>query len=55
MKKYIEPAYEVDCLETADIILASITIEDLGEATIGNITGKKGVATMDFNDLLAMR
>ena len=41
MRKYEKPSYETEMLEANDIIMASI--EDAGEATLGNITGEKAI------------
>lgn len=51
MKKYVTPLYEAQIVETKDIILAS-EIKDAGEATVGEITGKKGVFESLFTSIL---
>lgn len=50
MKKYIAPSYEVQNVETNDIILAS-AIKDAGEGTVGDITGSKGVFESSFTSI----
>ncbi len=51
MKKYITPTYETQIVETNDIVLTSV-IKDGGEATVGNITGNKGIFESLFSNLI---
>ena len=51
MKKYIAPAYDMQAVETEDILLTSPIIKDEGEATLGSVTGYKGSFSTDFNSL----
>ncbi|MBQ7225200.1 MAG: hypothetical protein IJX02_01205 [Clostridia bacterium] len=51
MKKYIEPAYIVEGVETKDVILSS-SIKDAGEATVGTVTGDKGIFETLFGEIL---
>ena len=55
MKKYIQPTYKMEGVETEDVILSSIMIKDAGTATVGNITGEKGLFETDFSDIFAVR
>ena len=50
--KYTRPTYEMQEIEAKDIITVSSTsvqIEDAGEGTVNDITGKKGVVTSFFD------
>ena len=49
MEKYTSPQYSMESIEASDIILGSIISQ--GEATVGDITGQKGTASFDFNEL----
>lgn len=50
MKKYVEPIYEIDSIETEDIMSASI--QDGGQGTVGNISGDKGIFNTDFGGIM---
>ena len=50
--KYMKPTYEVELIESADVITASTDIEDAGEATVGSITGDKGIFSSWFDSIL---
>ena len=50
MKKYIKPLYEMERVETEDIVLASLQVSDQ-EVTVGNVTGKKVSFDVSFDDL----
>ena len=51
MKGYIKPTYERESIETEDVILSSVTIQAIGEDTLGNITGQKAVASTLFSSI----
>lgn len=51
MEKYIKPTYEVEGIETEDIVLAS-KIKDAGTSTLGDVTGEKGVFESLFGDII---
>lgn len=50
MKKYIKPLYEMERVETEDIMLISLQVSDQ-EVTVGNIMGKKVSFDVSFDDL----
>ena len=49
MKKYVQPTYEMEGVETEDIILASSGIQSAGTDKLGSIEGNKGVFQTDFD------
>ena len=49
MKKYISPSYEMDGVETQDVMLTSPAIRDAGTDKLGSIEGNKGVFQTDFD------
>ena len=49
MRAYIKPAYKVEEIAVDDIILTSSGIVNEGEATLGEITGTKGVVEALFD------
>ena len=51
MKKYIKPTYEMEGIETEDIVLAS-QIQDAGTGTVGGVTGNKGIFESLFENLI---
>ena len=51
MKKYINPTYETELVESSDVIMTS-GIKDAGTGSVGNITGDKGVFESPFESLL---
>ena len=51
MKKYVKPAIEFEGVEANDIILTSISVEEDGTATLGEVSGKKANASMSFEKL----
>ena len=55
MRKYVKPAYEMEGVETADVILASASVLYVGEGTLGNIKGPKVEVSSDYEDLFAVR
>lgn len=50
MKKYVNPIYINEAVETEDVILAS-GIVDNGNASLGGVEGEKGSASFDFSDI----
>ena len=50
MKEYIKPTYEMEGIETEDVVLAS-RIRDAGEGTVGNISGEKGILDTLFESI----
>ena len=55
MNRYVKPAYEVEAVEASDVVLASLSIIDLGEGTLGNITGNSANVSVDFSQLFGNR
>lgn len=49
MKKYVNPTYLKESIETNDIILTSPTIINEGQATVGEVTGTKGTVEAAFD------
>ena len=49
MKKYTKPSYTVEQIESKDIVLVSL--QESGQATVGNITGDKVVFSNLFADI----
>lgn len=50
MRKYITPTYEGEEISVDDIVLSS-KINDVGEGTVGNISGDKAVFENNFNSI----
>ena len=50
MKEYIAPAYEIQAVETTDIMTPS-AIKDEGTGTLGHISGNKGSFALDFDSV----
>ena len=50
MKMYIAPLYEAEEVKTSDAIMSS-AIKSAGEATVGNITGEKGIFESLFEEI----
>ena len=44
--KYIKPTYEKENIESKDVI--TVSIESAGEATVGKVTGEKGIFSSFF-------
>lgn len=53
MKKYISPVYVDEGISVVDIVLSSITdgIKDVGQGTVGNISGDKAVFENNFSNI----
>ena len=52
MNKYVKPTYEKETVEVQDVILASLTVEFVGNGTLGKISGVKAAVSMAFDKLL---
>ena len=53
MKKYISPIYEGEEISVVDFVLSSVTegIKDVGQGTVGNISGDKAVFENNFSNI----
>ena len=51
MKKYVSPIYDLQSVETEDVMLVSPIIKDEGTSTLGNISGYKGSFSADFDSI----
>lgn len=49
MKEYIKPTYEMEGVETNDVIMASI--QDAGTDVVGGVSGKKGIFETLFEEI----
>lgn len=49
--RYEKPTYNKEEMEVSDVILASSTISNAGEGTLGGVSGDKGVAEVPFGSI----
>lgn len=49
--RYTKPIYEKEEVEVCDVILASVSVSDAGEATLGGVEGGKGIAEVPFDSI----
>ena len=55
MTEYVKPVYKKEGIDTSDIILTSLSVVNVGEGTLGNISGAKAEVSTDFDSLFAAR
>ncbi len=53
--KYVKPIYLTEAIEATDILLASSSIIDLGNATLTQINQGKAQVSASANDILGLR
>ncbi len=55
MIEYVKPSYDVEDVETKDVVLTSAMVQLVGQGTVGNLTGPKAEMSMDYSSLFGVR